>query len=127
MLRGRNMGREYNVDMIRLEHVLDSWKIVRQDTIAAVQEFPADAMDFRPTPDVMTFREIARHILEASEGLTGLILAGDDNFATPDFRQKVMQNIRARAAGDAASLASELGESMERRSSELASKPAEFY
>ena len=37
--------------------------------------------------------EIARHILEASEGLTGLLLAGDENFATPDFRKKMARHI----------------------------------
>ncbi len=113
--------------MVRLEHVLDSWKTVRQDTISAVEEFPPGEMDFRPAPDVMTFGEVARHILQAGEGLTGLLLSGDDNLATPDFRERLMQKIRTEAGPDAASLARGLRESMERRAAELAAQPPEFY
>ena len=46
--------------MVRLESVLDSWKTVREDTAQAVEDFPAAELDFKPTGDVMTFREIAR-------------------------------------------------------------------
>src|ERR1035438_3871082 len=85
--------------MVRLEQVLDSWKTVRADTISAVEDFPAAEFDYRPTPDVMTFGDIARHILDASDGLTGLLLAGDDNFATPDFRDRLKKHMRAVGAG----------------------------
>src|SRR5579883_2639874 len=66
--------------MVRLEHVLDTWKTIRQDTIAAVEEFPADQYSFRPSDDVMTFGEIAHHILNAGHALTGLLLAGEEKF-----------------------------------------------
>ena len=45
--------------MVRVEQVLDSWRTIRQDTAAAVEDFPAGDMDYKPTPDVATFREIA--------------------------------------------------------------------
>jgi uncharacterized damage-inducible protein DinB len=112
--------------MVRLEHVLDSWKTVRADTIAAVEDFPAAELDYRPTPDVMTFAEIARHILDASDGLTGLLLAGEDSFATPDFREKLRKHIRDAGAG-AQDLAAALRESIDRRTVELAARPAGFY
>ena len=120
------MGLAYNVVMVRLEHVLDAWKTVRQDTVNAVEEFPSGEMDYRPAPDVMTFGEVARHILQASDGLSGLLLSGDDDFAT-DFREKLMKHIRTEAGPDAASLARGLCESMERRAAELASQPPDFY
>ena len=69
--------------MIRKETVLDSWKTVRQDTAQAVEDFPAAELDFKPVAEVMTFREIARHILEAGHALTGLMLDGVENMATP--------------------------------------------
>lgn len=112
--------------MVRLEHVLDSWKTVRGDTITAVEDFPAAEFDYRPTPDVMTFGEIARHILDASDGLTGLLLAGDDNFATPDFREKLKKHMRTVGAG-AAGLAAALRESIDQRTAELAARPADFF
>jgi len=47
----------------------------------------------------MTFREIARHILDASHALTGMLLAGDENFATPDFRERLKRHMRGLGAG----------------------------
>jgi len=112
--------------MVRLEHVLDSWKTVREDTIRAVEEFPAAEFDYRPTPDVMTFGELARHILDAGDGLSGLLLAGDDNFATPEFREKLKPHFRAVAAGSEG-LAAALRKSVEERTAQLAVAPADFF
>ena len=126
--RNRTHAHRYNVVMVRLEHVLDSWRTIRQDTAAAVEDFPAGELDFRATPEVATFGEIARHILEASQGLTGLLLAGEENFATPDFRERLkpyMANLPADAT--AADLAAALRQSLDQRLAELAAKPADFF
>jgi uncharacterized damage-inducible protein DinB len=114
--------------MVRVEHVIDSWKAVRQDTAAAVEDFPEAEFDFRPAPDVMTFREAARHILDSGDGLTGLLLAGDDDFTTPDFRDRLKSHMRD-LPGDAgrAVLAAALRESVEERAAALAAQPAEFF
>jgi uncharacterized damage-inducible protein DinB len=114
--------------MVRSAHVIDSWKAVRQDAAAAVEDFPEADLDFRPAPDVMTFRETARHILDAGDGLTGLLLAGDDNFSTPDFRDRMKPHKRAlpEEAGRAA-LAAALRESVEQRTAAFAQQPAEFF
>src|SRR4051812_33138318 len=53
---------EYNVVMVRVQQVLESWSAIRQDTAAAVEDFPADEMEFRPVAELATFGEIARHI-----------------------------------------------------------------
>jgi uncharacterized damage-inducible protein DinB len=114
--------------MVRVEHVLDSWKTVRQDTIAALEEFPAADFDFRPAPGVDTVRQIARHILDAGDGLTGLLLAGVDNFATPEFRDKMKAQMRPIAAdAGAAELAAALRTSIEERTAALATQTADFY
>jgi uncharacterized damage-inducible protein DinB len=114
--------------MVRVEYVLDSWKQVRQDTAGAVEDFPAAEFDFRPAPDTMTFGEAARHILDASDGLTGLLLAGDESFATPDFRDRMKSHMRPLAANcRQAELAAALRESVERRTAALAAKPADFF
>lgn len=126
--RNRTHAHRYNVVMVRLEHVLDSWRTIRQDTAAAVEDFPAGELDFRATPEVATFGEIARHILEASQGLTGLLLAGEENFATPDFRERLkpyMANLPADAT--AADLAAALRQSLDQRLAELGAKPADFF
>jgi uncharacterized damage-inducible protein DinB len=114
--------------MVRVEHVLDMWKAVRQDTIAAVEEFPAGEFGFRPTPDVMTFGEIARHILDAGYGLTGMLLDGEKSFATPDFRAKLTQHLPGVPAdAGQAQLAAALRDSLDRQVAELASRPADFF
>ena len=118
----------YNVDMVRVEYVLDSWKAVRQDTASAVDDFPAAAFDFRPAPGTMTFGEAARHILDASDGLTGLLLAGDDDFTAPDFRDKMKSHMRRLAGnGGAPELAAALRESVEQRTAALAARPEAFW
>ena len=114
--------------MVRVEHVLETWKAIRADAAAAVEEFPAGEFDFRPAPDVMTFGEIARHILIAGDGLAGLLLAGEDNFTAPDFREKLRERaVRIAADATPADLAAALRESVERRAAELAAQPAEFF
>ncbi len=112
--------------MVRPEHVLDSWKAVRADTIAAVEDFPAAEFDYRPTADVMTFAEIAQHILQAGDGLTGMMLAGENNFTAPDFREKMKRHMRSFEPGQAG-LAAALRQAMDERASQLASQPAEFF
>jgi uncharacterized damage-inducible protein DinB len=112
--------------MVRVEHVLDSWKTVREDTIDAVNEFPAGELDYRLSPDLMTFGEIARHILDAGDGLTGLLLAGEEDFATPNFRDKLKAHMRPVEAG-APGLADALRKSIDERTAQLASRTSDFY
>jgi uncharacterized damage-inducible protein DinB len=114
--------------MIRPEQVLDSWKTVRQHTAQAVEDLPAGELDYRPTADVMTFRELARHILDASHGMTGMLLAGEDNFATPDFRERLMNYaINLPTDAGAPELAAALRRSVEERVAELSTQPPEFF
>jgi uncharacterized damage-inducible protein DinB len=114
--------------MIRVEQVLDSWRTIRQDTAAAVEDFPAGELDYRPTPELATFREIARHVLDASDGLTGMLLAGDENFTGGDFRERLKPHMRALPADAGASvLASALRESVAQRTEQLAAQPPEFF
>jgi uncharacterized damage-inducible protein DinB len=114
--------------MVRVETVLDSWKTVRQDTAQAVEDFPEKELDFRPTPELMTFGEIARHILDASHALTGLLLDGVDDFAVPGFREMLKKQLPPLPEKpEAAMLASELRKSMEERSTQLAQQPEGFY
>jgi uncharacterized damage-inducible protein DinB len=114
--------------MVRPQHVIDSWKAIRLDAAAAVEEFPESDLDFRPAPDVMTFREAARHILDAGDGLTGLLLAGEENFATPESRARRKEHMRALPAdAGGPALASALRESVEQRAAAFAAQPEEFF
>jgi uncharacterized damage-inducible protein DinB len=114
--------------MVRTQQVLDSWKAIRQDTAAAVEDFPAGEMDFRATPEMATFGEIARHILEAGNGLTGMLLAGEENFTAPDFREKMKRRMGSLPANaSAADLAAALRQSLDQRLAELAEQPPEFF
>src|SRR5260370_18295256 len=115
--------------MVRKETVIDSWKIVRQDTAQAVEDFPAADLDFKATPDLMTFGELARHILDAGNALTGILLDGVDDMTTPNFRETTLARYRTQLPErlDSATLASELRKSLETRSAELAAKDADFF
>jgi uncharacterized damage-inducible protein DinB len=114
--------------MIRKETVLDSWKTVRQDTAQAVEDFPAAELDFKPVADVMSFREIARHILDAGHALTGLMLDGVEDMATPQFRDSLSKYIaELPPTPDAAALAQALRQNLELRATQLAAQPTEFF
>ena len=101
---------------------------MRQDTAQAVEDFPSAELDFKATPDLMTFGELARHILDAGHALTGILLDGVDNLATPQFREMIAKyRPQLPERLDAATLASELRKSLETRSSELAAKSDDFF
>jgi uncharacterized damage-inducible protein DinB len=114
--------------MVRVETVLDSWKSVRQDAAQAVEEFPAVAFDFKPAAEMMTFGEIAAHILNSGHALTGMLLEGEDNMTRPDFRARMAQHYPAapKEAGPAA-LAKAMRESVEVRTAELARQTPSWF
>ncbi|MEP7366006.1 MAG: DinB family protein [Acidobacteriota bacterium] len=101
--------------MVRVDTVLESWRSVRADAAAAVREWPEAEMGFRATPELMTYGEIARHILNAGHGLTGILLSGETDFQTPDFRAK-LAGYSSGLKDDAA--AGELADAMEQMAAE---------
>ncbi len=114
--------------MVRLDLVLSSWKTTREDTAQAVEDFSGQALDYKPVADLMSFGEIARHILEASHAISGLLLDGVDNMATPEFRGMMGKYIaELPKTDDAAALARELRGRMETDTVKLASQSPEFY
>lgn len=114
--------------MVRLDSILSSWKAVREDTAQAVDDFAPHQLAFKPCDGLMSFGETARHILDAGHGLTGLLLAGDDDLSTPQFRENIGKLVsKLPKTEDAAALARELRSDIARRTAELAAQPAEFY
>jgi uncharacterized damage-inducible protein DinB len=114
--------------MVRLESILDSWKSVREDTANAVEDFSAHDLDYKPSADLMSFGDIARHILQASHALTGMLLDGVDNLATPQFREMINKYVAQLPPSEGAgALASELRSQLSSRAAQLAAQPAAFY
>ncbi len=115
--------------MVRVEHVIDSWKNVRQDTIAAVEDFPASEFGFSPAADLQTFGQIGRHILVSTHGLTGMLLAGDTDFTDPDIRRARIATYTADIpeALEPAELSRRLRESLNERAAPLAAQRQEFW
>ena len=112
--------------MIRTETVLDSWKTCRQDTALAVEEMPE--LEFKATPEMQSFRECAVHLLHSSQGLVGLLLEGEENFQTPEFRQRLARYFTPVAEdADGATLAAALRESMDQMTAQLGAQPGEFF
>jgi uncharacterized damage-inducible protein DinB len=114
--------------MVRLEQVLDSWRAVRRDTAQAVLDMPGGDLGFQPTPELMTFGQIARHVLDAGQALVGLLMDGVEDWSTPGFREsmkKYFSTLEERATPD--QLAAELNASVDRACQALAGRPGEFY
>jgi uncharacterized damage-inducible protein DinB len=114
--------------MVRLENVLASWRTVRQDSAQAVEDFPAGDLDFKPTADLDSFRQIAMHILNAGSGLSGLLLEGEENLSGPEFREKLKKHFSLLPAdADAGALAAELRAAVEPKIEALAKQSPEWY
>ncbi|MBM3737777.1 MAG: DinB family protein [Acidobacteria bacterium] len=114
--------------MVRPHAVIDSWKTIRRDSIQALLDMPAGSLAFQPTPDLMPFADIARHILIAGHGLAGLLLDGVDNLAVPEFRQmigKYAPEIPTDAGADV--IAAKMGEVMEADAAALSAQPESFF
>ncbi|HXK03780.1 MAG TPA: DinB family protein [Verrucomicrobiae bacterium] len=113
--------------MIRLEQFLDSWKAVREDAALAVEEFPGGDLDYRPTAELDSFRQIARHILNVGDGLTGMLLARE-TVTGQEFRDRMKAHFRplAEDAGPG-ELAAALRQSVAERCAQLAAQPPEFF
>jgi len=114
--------------MVRVEQVLGSWRAVRDDTIAAVEEFPVSDFDFQPAPGVDSFRGIARHILNAGDGFIGMLLEGIEDFTTPDFPERYQRHTRKLPAdAGPAELAAALRQSIEQCTAALAAQTPDFF
>src|SRR5438552_13303688 len=76
----------------------------------------------------MRCAERARHILDAGHALSGMLLDGVDNLATPQFREMIGKyKPQLPEKLDSATLAAELRNSVETRSRQLAAKDADFF
>ncbi len=118
----------YNANMVRLETVLESWKSIRADTVQALEDFPSNELDFRPTADLMTFRELAVHILQSGEALAGMVASGDESLQGPDARKRMETFARTLGENpDSEELARNLRESIATRIAELAGKSSDFF
>ena len=114
--------------MVRVQYVLDSWKTIRKDVAGAVREFPAESFEEKSIEGVDSFGQIARHILNASHGFPGLLMAGLDNFQTTDFREKMKAHLHTLPEkATPAQLADALEQALDTRIAELQNQPEEFF
>jgi uncharacterized damage-inducible protein DinB len=114
--------------MVRVNFVLDSWKTIRKDVVAAAREFPAGAFQETLIAGVDPFAVIARHVLDAGHAFPGILMAGIDNLQAPGFREQ-MARYKAPLAADATptQLAEALETCLDARLAELYAQPAEFF
>src|SRR5271169_767236 len=114
--------------MVRLDSVITSWKSIREDTAQAVEDFSAQDLEYKPSADLMTFGAIARHVLEAGYGVTGMLLDGVADMTTPQVRETMGKYVAElpKTEGTGA-LAHELRSAMEKRIAQLSAQPADFF
>ena len=114
--------------MVRVQKTLELWKVIRDDTAQAVEDMPAGALDFRAAEGLMTFREIARHVLNSGNALTGLMLDGVTNLAVPELRE-MMKQYSTKLPPDAsqADLAAALRLALDQRIAELSARDDAFF
>ena len=113
--------------MVRLEALLDSWKSIRQDTAQAWLDMPATESAFRPTPEMMAYRDLAVHILNASHAMTMMLLAGEVDFSAPGFRERMRSHFLDATVWDAAQLAGQFESVLAADARRLAQAAPEFW
>ncbi len=114
--------------MVRLETFLEQWKIARADSAQAVEDMPAGKLDYKPQDDLMSFRDIAVHIIQAGLALSGVVLDGETDLSTPEFRAKLGKYAMALPDdANAGALAAALRDSFDELSAQLAARSPEFY
>lgn len=116
--------------MVRLEGILDSWTQIRRDTAQALRDMPAGALEFQPTAELMPFRQLAVHILNASRGMTAMLLAGETDFSAPGFRERMREHFPSGLdALDQTALAERLETALAEDRTRLAAaaQPADFW
>jgi uncharacterized damage-inducible protein DinB len=89
---------------------------------------PEHEMAFQPAEGMLTFIETAQHILHSGHILTGLLLDGETNLATPAFREsfpKYIAQLPDTSTRDR--LAQVLREEVEQRVTELRAQPPSFW
>lgn len=62
-----------------VEETLEGWWDVRSGLIDEVKNIPAAQLEFRPTPEVRSVRELVQHILEVAMMMTGELTRPDTN------------------------------------------------
>ncbi len=62
-----------------LEETLEAWQDVRRGIVDEVKNIPSRKIDFRPTPEVRSVRELVQHILEVSMLMTEELTRPDTN------------------------------------------------
>ena len=113
--------------MVRLDSFLVTWKSVRSDAAQAVEDMPADRLDFKPQEDMLSFRQIAEHIVYAGRGLTGMMVDGEQDLSTSDFREKLKKYYRELPTdAGAADIATALRASLDEDCASLAGKDSDF-
>jgi uncharacterized damage-inducible protein DinB len=113
---------------MQTEALLDIWRLVRQESVQAIREFPAGRLDEEIIPGFMTFRKLHRHILESCHIFTGLLLDGAEAFNTPEIRSR-FGNYLPVVSDDAGAgeLAEALETSLKERCASLEQQPPEFW
>jgi len=107
--------------MVRLEGILDSWTQIRRDTAQALRDMPVSELEFRPTAELMPFRQLAIHIINASRGMTAMLAAGESDFSAPTFRERMREHfLDGLDALDHAALAERLETSLAEDNARLA-------
>ena len=100
---------------------------MRADAAQAVEEMPGSGLDYRPADDFLSFRDVATHIHDVSQGMIGMLLAGDTQFTGPDWREKRKQYVRPLPDGAGpAEIAAALRRTLDEDCDKLARQSPEF-
>jgi uncharacterized damage-inducible protein DinB len=80
--------------MSMLDEMLTAWAYTRDGVVAEVKNLPESSLDFRPTDDTRTTREIVQHIIESSLLMSGELSRPDGDFQRKPYRKLLQEHAR---------------------------------
>ncbi len=74
-----------------LEEALESWEYTRAGIIEELENIPEEEFDFRPTPESRSVTELAQHIIESAQMMSGELTRPDGDFRRQSFEKFIAE------------------------------------
>lgn len=82
-----------------LEEALEAWEYTRDGVIAELRNIPEKSLGFRPGGESRTVAEIARHIVESGQMMSGELSRPDGDFRRKSYEALLREHARGTGRG----------------------------
>lgn len=80
-----------------MKKFFEHWDDVNDITLKVINQIPEDKLDFKPVPEVFSFKELVLHIFDCEKAFVDAVVKGEltmDQFVAPDHSKfKTVQDL----------------------------------